>query len=59
MLMNPIKTPEDYQNALNRGELLMRSSLNTPEGDELDILVTRLEAYERKHYPVDFLDHSK
>lgn len=28
----------------------------TPEGDLLDVLVTLVEAYERKHYPVDLPD---
>jgi HTH-type transcriptional regulator/antitoxin HigA len=28
--------------------------MNTPEGDHLDVLVTLVEDYERKHYPVDF-----
>ena len=26
---------------------------NTPEGDHLDVLVALVEAWERKHYPMD------
>ena len=34
----------------------MAVEADTPEGDRLDILVTLVEAYERRHYPVDFPD---
>jgi HTH-type transcriptional regulator / antitoxin HigA len=29
---------------------------NTAEGDRLDVLVTLVEAWERKHYPLDLPD---
>ena len=32
----------------------MTARRNTPEGDRLDVLVTLVEAWERKHYPLDF-----
>jgi HTH-type transcriptional regulator / antitoxin HigA len=28
-------------------------ALGTPDGDRLDVLATLVEAYERKHYPID------
>ena len=34
-------------------EALWGTSSRTPEGDELDILVSLVEAYEREHYPID------
>ena len=34
----------------------MRAKRNTPEGDRLDVLVTLVEAWERKHYPLDLPD---
>ena len=34
----------------------MAAEADTPEGDRLDVLVTLVEAYERRHYPVDFPD---
>jgi HTH-type transcriptional regulator/antitoxin HigA len=30
----------------------MDAKPNTPEGDRLDVLVTVVEAFERKHYPL-------
>jgi HTH-type transcriptional regulator/antitoxin HigA len=34
----------------------MRAEDDTPEGDRLDILVTLVEAWEAKHYPLDLPD---
>jgi HTH-type transcriptional regulator/antitoxin HigA len=34
----------------------MMAKRNTPEGDRLDVLVTLVEAWERKHYPLDLPD---
>ena len=56
MDITPIRTEADYKTALARIEKLMDAHENTPEGDLLDVLVTLVEAYERKHYPVDFPD---
>jgi HTH-type transcriptional regulator / antitoxin HigA len=52
----PIKTQRDYRTALKRIEGLMRAKRGTPEGDRLDVLVTLVEAWERRHYPFDFPD---
>jgi HTH-type transcriptional regulator / antitoxin HigA len=52
----PIKTRRDYRNAVKRIEGLMSAKRGTPEGDRLDILVTLVEAWERQHYPLGFLD---
>jgi HTH-type transcriptional regulator/antitoxin HigA len=35
---------------------LWDSKDNSPEGDELDVLVTLVEAYEREHFPIDLPD---
>jgi len=53
MEIAPIKTRRDYQRALKRIERLMTAKRNTPEGDYLDVLVTLVEAWERRHYPLD------
>ena len=45
----PIKTHRDYLRTLKEIEGLMRARRNTPEGDRLDMLVTRVEAWEAKH----------
>jgi HTH-type transcriptional regulator / antitoxin HigA len=52
----PIKTHRDYRSALKEIEGLMTAKRNTPEGDRLDVLVTLVEAWERKHYPFDLPD---
>lgn len=56
MNIKPIRTEADYHNTLNRIEKLMDAGEGTPEGEELDILVTLVEDYERKMYPMDLPD---
>ena len=56
MNIKPIKTEEDYQNTLKRIDILMDAKPNTPEFDELDILVTLVDSYENKHYFIDAPD---
>jgi len=56
MNIKPIKTKADYRAALKEIEVLMTAKANTPEGERLDVLVTLVEAYERKHYPLDLPD---
>ena len=52
----PLKTRHDYRTTLKEIESLMRAKRNTPDGDRLDVLVTLVEAWERKHYPLDLPD---
>lgn len=52
----PIKTQRDYRRALKRIENLMTAKRGTAEGDHLDILVALVEAWERRHYPLDLPD---
>lgn len=56
MDIKPIKTRADYRNALKRIERLMHAKANSTEGEQLDVLVTLVEAYERKHFPLDLPD---
>ncbi|NRB37970.1 MAG: DNA-binding protein [Pseudomonadales bacterium] len=53
MNINPIKTEADYEATLERIMALMDAKIDTPEGDELDILGTLVEAYEAKHFAMD------
>ena len=53
MEIKPIRTEHDHTAALQRIERLWGSSQGTAAGDELDVLVTLVEAFERKHYPMD------
>ena len=52
----PIKSKRDYRRALKEIEGLMRAKRGTPEGDRLDVLVTLVEAWEARHYPIDLPD---
>ncbi len=56
MDIKPIKTKRDYEAVLGQIEQLMTAKRNTPEGDRLDILVTLVEAYEARHFPLDLPD---
>lgn len=61
MEIRPIRTEADHRAALARIGELMGAEANSPEGDELDVLATLVEAYEQKHFaieapdPVEFL----
>ena len=52
----PVKSQRDYRRVLKEIEGLMNARCNTPQGDRLDVLVTLVEAWERKHYPLDLPD---
>jgi HTH-type transcriptional regulator/antitoxin HigA len=52
MNIKPIKTEEDYKLALARANELMDAEMDTPQGDELDVLATLIEHYEAKHYAI-------
>jgi HTH-type transcriptional regulator/antitoxin HigA len=56
MEIKPIRTERAYETALRRIESLWGAAAASPEGDELEVLVTLTEAYERLHYPVDLPD---
>lgn len=57
-MMKVIRTEIQYDDALERVYNLLQNhpSLNTPEGDELDLLITLIEAYEAVHYPMTASD---
>ena len=56
MTIRPIRTESDHESALKRIQALMSAKQGTPEGDELDVLATLVEAYENKHFPIDAPD---
>lgn len=56
MDIKPIRTKKDYESALRTIERLMGAKRGTPEGDRLDVLVTLVEAYEARHFPLDLPD---
>ena len=56
MIIKPIKTKKDYQNALGRLELIFDAKKGSREGDELEILGILIEKYEDEHFPIGFPD---
>ena len=56
MDIKPIRSKRDYEAALKAIEQLMNAKRNSPEGDRLDILVTLVEAYEVRHFPLELPD---
>lgn len=56
MNIKPIKTDDDYRMALKEIEGLMMSGPDTPDDEKLDVMVTLVEAYEAKHFPLDLPD---
>lgn len=56
MEIKPVRTKADYRAALKEIEALMPARSGSPEGERLDVLVTLVEAYERKHFPMELPD---
>jgi HTH-type transcriptional regulator/antitoxin HigA len=56
MEIKPVRTKGDYRAALKEIESLMDARRNSPEGERLDVLVTLVEAYERKQFPLELPD---
>ena len=56
MNIRPIKTEEDYQQALNRLGEIFDAQVGTPESDEADILGLIIDEYENKYYPIEAPD---
>lgn len=56
MEVKPIRTEQDYQDALNRLELIFDAQPDTKEGDEAEILSLLIENYENEHYPIEAPD---
>lgn len=51
-----LKTEEDYNKASIRMIELFHSQPNTPENDELDLLIVLIKDYDEKHYQLPELD---
>lgn len=56
MEINPIRTRANHRAALKEIESLMSARPGTPEGERLDVLVTLVEAWERKRLPMELPD---
>ena len=51
-MITPIRDEQSYNQSLKRIEVLWEAKLGTPKGDELDVLMTLVEVYEEKHFPM-------
>jgi HTH-type transcriptional regulator / antitoxin HigA len=51
--VHPIRTEKDHEMTVARIAELIGAKLGTPEGDELDVLATLVDAYEAKLYPLN------
>ena len=51
-----VKNEADYKTTLARIEEIFNAKLGSPEGDELDLLVTLVELYEEKAYRINLPD---
>ena len=56
MNIKPIKSEAEYDAALTAIDGLMGGGPDTPEGDELQVLVTLVEAYEAERWPIEAPD---
>lgn len=56
MNIKPIKTERDYEEALERLEILFDAKKGSKEGDELEILGILISQYETGNFPVDLPD---
>lgn len=54
MGITPIKTDADYRAALKDIESLMMAGFDSQESEDLNVLITLVQAYETKHFPIDF-----
>ena len=56
MNIKPIRNDDDLQAAFKRLEVVFQAQDGTPEFDEMEILVTLIDAYEQKHFPIGIVD---
>ncbi len=56
MEIKPIKTENDYNQALERLEIIFDAKNGSPEGDELEVLGILIEKYENEKFPISLPD---
>lgn len=58
MEIRPIYTQADYKDALREVSACFENEPEpgTPDGDRFEVMLTLLEAYEAKHFPIDLPD---
>lgn len=53
MDIKAIKTEQDYDQALERLKLIFQAEIDTPDGDEAEVLSILIEKFEEEHYPIE------
>lgn len=56
MQIKPIRTVADNEAALKRIEQIFGAKPNTPEGDELEVLITLVSAFEDNYFSIEAPD---
>ena len=56
MEIKPIKTENDYNQALQRLEIIFDAKVGSPEGDELEVLGILIDKYENEKFPISLPD---
>ena len=56
MEIKPIKTENDYNQALERLEVIFDAKKGSSEGDELEVLGILIDQYENEHFPIGMPD---
>ena len=56
MEIKPIKTDKDYNQALERLEVIFDAKKGSSEGDELEVLGILIDKYENEHFPIGLPD---
>lgn len=56
MKITPIRNEKDYQNSLNRLEVIFDAKKGTEQGDELEIVSILIDNYENEHFPIGMPD---
>lgn len=56
MQIRPIRNDADHEAALRETELLWGAEIGSETGDRLEVLVTLVDAYEAKRWPIAPLD---
>ncbi len=56
MEIKPIKTENDYNQALERLEIIFDAKPGSPEGDELEVLGILIDQFENENFPIGLPD---
>ena len=56
MIIKPIKTEQQYLEALERLEQIFDAKENTPDGDEAEILSLLIDNFENENYAIELPD---